>query len=512
VWRLWEQIGTDTRRKRKELLAQKVELQHQLILAQDKRARFRQLSEERDRTRKAEEEKAAKEAKVACLQETFNESIAKDRQEQKNADTKNEDFITDDAASTCSAHSNDSSGKGRERRGSHRGYLPTDSYAPATSPMKELEGELEDEADKGNREVEGGVVTPSDLSGIPWHHAQLYKMYGRSADQYINPKMQPEKKKVVNPTLKSQKGHMGASHIWTTLRHDSMSKLYRTDRKFPQELKEAFSAHVREGINQHKRAVSRNFTETDDVPDLNRLMDQSLIRHVRKLRHKTELMYRSSQTNNDRTKVMLFNSPLPDVSSNDEGIQKYLPSWDDAASDNTEASYMRWLKKTPQYKPGAGGRDSELREKRKHPRSVLSPLASEYSESLHQVWDNVMTRQKPRPEPRLHFLTESEAESQGAFLEKLGLDKDQLDVGRTLTRHSMSSLKVQSAHDSQRSVASSSDGLSEYAATNTSKYQTSWQPLSLQALMEYKEHVATGGEGDFLQGRPQMYTVSAGNQ
>ena len=74
---------------------------------------------------------------------------AKDRQEQKNADTKNEDFITDDAASSCSAHSNDSSGKGRERRGSHRGYLPTDSYAPATSPMKELEGELEDEADKG---------------------------------------------------------------------------------------------------------------------------------------------------------------------------------------------------------------------------------------------------------------------------------------------------------------------------------------------------------------------------
>ena len=68
------------------------------------------------------------------------------------------------------------------------------------------------------------------------------------------------------------------------------------------------------------------------MPDLDRLMDKSLLRRVRVLRHKTELMYRSSQTNNDRTKVLLFNSPLPDVSSNDEGIQKYLPSWDDAAS------------------------------------------------------------------------------------------------------------------------------------------------------------------------------------
>lgn len=74
--------------------------------------------------------------------------------------------------------------------------------------MKELEDEEEEEEEKGSRKekIDDGVVTPADLSSVPWHHAQLYKMYGRHADYYIHPKMQPEEKKIVHPTLKSQKG------------------------------------------------------------------------------------------------------------------------------------------------------------------------------------------------------------------------------------------------------------------------------------------------------------------
>ena len=73
---------------------------------------------------------------------------------------------------------------------------------------RELEGEEEDDKENGGEKklVDSGVVTPADLGSVPWHHAQLYKMYGRNADYYIHPKMAQEKKKVVNPTLKSQKG------------------------------------------------------------------------------------------------------------------------------------------------------------------------------------------------------------------------------------------------------------------------------------------------------------------
>lgn len=358
------------------------------------------------------------------------------------------------------------------------------------------------------------MVTPADLGALPWHHAQLYKLYGRQAESYINPKMQPEKKKVVNPTLKAQKGHLGASHIWTTLRGDSMAKLYRTDRRFPQELKEAFSSHVREGINKQQRPVYRNFTEKDDVPDLPRLMDQSLLRRVRVLRHKTELMYRSSQTNNDRTKVLLFNSPLPDVCGSEEGIQKYLPSWEAAESECTEAEYKRWLQpQAPHSDDSRKLSDPSPRPMMHHPTSVLSPLGSTYSDSLHNIWHDVMARQRPRPEQRLHFLTEDEARTQGMFLEKLGLDKEKQDMGRVdlLPRASLP-IKAMSARDSQATRLSVDARLDTAPASTHSRYQSSWQPLSMHALMEYKEHVATEGGGEFHQGRPRMWKTEGAQE
>nr|KAG5708411.1 hypothetical protein BaRGS_026138 [Batillaria attramentaria] len=42
-------------------------------------------------------------------------------------------------------------------------------------------------------------------------------------------------------------------------------------------------------------------------------MDQSKLRQIRLYRHKTELMYRSSLTNEDRTSILLHNNPMPDI-------------------------------------------------------------------------------------------------------------------------------------------------------------------------------------------------------
>ena len=70
------------------------------------------------------------------------------------------------------------------------------------------------------------------------------------------------------------------------------------------------------------------------VPDIERLMDQSKLRRTRLFRHKTELMYRSSVNNSDRTTILLHNSPLPAIteSGQAESISRYLPSWVDDQS------------------------------------------------------------------------------------------------------------------------------------------------------------------------------------
>ena len=49
------------------------------------------------------------------------------------------------------------------------------------------------------------------LEELPWHHAQLYQLYGEEADYFLYPKMQPEKKTV--PKMfsygKLRRGNMG---------------------------------------------------------------------------------------------------------------------------------------------------------------------------------------------------------------------------------------------------------------------------------------------------------------
>ena len=71
------------------------------------------------------------------------------------------------------------------------------------------------------------------------------------------------------------------------------------------------------------------------VPDIQRLMDQSKLRRARMFRHKAELMYRSSVNNSDRTTILLHNNPLPDITElggQADSISRYLPSWVDDQS------------------------------------------------------------------------------------------------------------------------------------------------------------------------------------
>jgi hypothetical protein len=65
------------------------------------------------------------------------------------------------------------------------------------------------------------------------------------------------------------------------------------------------------------------------VPDIARLMDQSVIKRTQDTRHRVELMFRSSINNEDRAKILNHNNPIPNFNNleGDESIDRYLPSW-----------------------------------------------------------------------------------------------------------------------------------------------------------------------------------------
>ena len=63
---------------------------------------------------------------------------------------------------------------------------------------------------------------------------------------------------------------------------------------------------------------------------------------MKELRHHMALMYRSAQTNEDRTSILMYNNPIPDFSDMEgiEGPKRYWPSWVD---DQVCAAYMHSL-------------------------------------------------------------------------------------------------------------------------------------------------------------------------
>nr|KAG5708412.1 hypothetical protein BaRGS_026139 [Batillaria attramentaria] len=110
-----------------------------------------------------------------------------------------------DASSDTSA----SVGGARMRR--HPGYRPSKVLPPqqlSSSPMRELEDETDEDV-KVSEEVKDAPRDRSSGEGgdVPWHHAQLYQLYGQQADYFLHPKPPvTEQRRQTHPKLKHHKG------------------------------------------------------------------------------------------------------------------------------------------------------------------------------------------------------------------------------------------------------------------------------------------------------------------
>ncbi|XP_067935612.1 uncharacterized protein [Watersipora subatra] len=317
-----------------------------------------------------------------------------------------------------------------------------------------------------------------DIADLPWHHAQLVSLYGwQAAEDIIHPKM--EKKQLIETDRQAER-HASAAQLWAMLRAQSNGKLLEEDRKIPNSLKESYGAFVRQLVlNEGEVPVKRNFYEKEDVDDMDHLVDRRKLLRTLDIRHKTELMGRSSKINQDKTNILLFNNPLPDLvnASGEEGIDRYLPSWLES-DDSSEASYRKWL-----------GEDREV------------SLPNESDNLIELVRPIARDTSRHNGPPRVVFLTEKEAGAErGRFSDKYKSKEAEHSTDRP-----KGSPPVLASAPIELKAFKGDAVRAKTSQTKAQKQDPTWQPLTLNALVAYSDKRDTRGVGQFRNGRAEVY-------
>ncbi|CAG5133125.1 unnamed protein product, partial [Candidula unifasciata] len=385
---IWEQVRAEVLQERLEQLSRKVLLQRELISAQDQRAQIIRRQEQDLKLKKRNEQKKKRQDILADLQAKCKQALAHDQE------TKIKSLASNTSAQSRKKNRDNEHTCERSTSIPRRDHSSSSS-SHADIPVCSSTQEIENEADDICKDEHASRKTVEGISATI-QNTELFKLYGHNAGKYSDARKLFHKK-IPHASLKKLAGHLSASEIWTTLWSDSVSKLLQADERFPKDLKETFSSHVRQGITKFRKPVSRSFTLTEDVPDLDFLMDKSKLHRVRVRHHKTQLMYRSSLVNQDRTRILLFNNPLPSLSDDEEGVSRFLPPCDDTDSVSTEASYLRWLKEDHCLERGDNHEIAPYVGRMTRP-SLLSG-GSAASKDLQDICNSLVTRRKPKKQP-----------------------------------------------------------------------------------------------------------------
>ncbi|XP_064605599.1 uncharacterized protein LOC135470528 isoform X2 [Liolophura sinensis] len=452
-YRQWQQAKAESKQDHYKHLKQKVALQHDLIRAQDELASQRREKEQQTMSQKREALKASKHAREETLLNICRQSLDDDRRRyiagrhsQANSRDQKAKSKSPDSSSPVSC-ANSIMQVMEQRR---LGRKPEESVTTLPYQRHTLSPCLgEDEEDEKTDRV-----ALAKGHTLPWHHAQLYRLYGDKANYFLYPKIEPKPQKQLHPKLRNPGGG-GAEVLWAGLRNESMSRLRRYDRNVSKDLK---------------------------VPDLPRLLDKTLLHQAYSLRHKLQLMHRSSMTNADRTRVLTFNNPFPDLNNLDgeDSIDRYLPSWMDSDTIMSEPEYKRWL---------AG---------RQH--KVESQDVAIHGEPSGSLLDDELFSSRSKPQyleyPKLKFLKYEKDSDVVAEAHKLRKDR----------KTENEALKPSCPHSEDTTQRTSSGKQQDdHGVSNGSKYTSSWEPLSMTALVEYTELLETGGMGPFQHGQTKMW-------
>nr|CAB3262945.1 uncharacterized protein LOC100185515 [Phallusia mammillata] len=329
---------------------------------------------------------------------------------------------------------------------------------------------------------------------VPEHHQVLYELLGADkAESILNPKMEEPAKKELESKAESRHRRkvptvdtgLGAEALWKILKKESDRKLATMDNKIRKDCKVAYGAFLRESINENRVIVHRSFTQHTDVPELDKLIDKKYQGRVRRARHHTNVMYRASENNKNKTSVLLNNNPLPDYTDREGAmpITRYFADdlkvrlWDDNSLPKIE-----------------------------------SPRAIENDPSNPSIGETVR-----RQFSNLHFLTEDRARTKGTFYGKYADD----DLVKMVTDFPGYKTKLPPSMTARVTVSAPVHDTTGYRdsinqarlftrrSLHQQKREPTWQPLTVGALMEYSPTKHAMGAGEFRFGQTSRWKTPA---
>nr|XP_022299170.1 uncharacterized protein LOC111107993 isoform X4 [Crassostrea virginica] len=464
----WDIAKNDVRQDQHQLLKDKVELQQQLIRKQDALAQAKRAEMENEERKQKELDKARKQAKEAALLQQCRNSLEEDRKSaSKERKSKAKAAVSTPPTTSSSVPSSPAKTPNRSRR-FHPNLSPV-SRTPTNSEL--LQRDPSWSMPEGEK--------------LQWHQQQLYQVLGKGADYFLHPKIEKKAVKPINSKLRKEGGRAGVDRLLKTLRDESQIRLLKADAHIPQELK---------------------------VPELARLQDHSKLVRVRHYKHRVDLMYRASKNNQDRSNILIHNNPPPEVASLDadrDGVGRYLPSWMDDTADS-EPDYMKWVK---------DGKHTHRDDLTGQPiREDEEDLGKAEGEMMEGFTDEVilqMSRRKHRrPQPKYTFIKEEDTRVKGSFTDKFRDLYDNADIPRPFN-----ATKLPTPSKSKSVLGLTSDDMAAEDRNSCRSapipekhrryydYISQWEPLSMNALIEYTQKKEAEGEGEFNQGRPKMWST-----
>lgn len=490
----WDIAKNDVKQDQHQMLKDKVLLQQQLIKKQDALAQAKREDADNEARKQKELEKAKKQAKEAALLQQCRNSIEEDRRSaSKERKSKAKASVTTPPTPSSNVPSSPIRTPSKSRR-----------FHPNLSPVSRTPTNTE----LLDRDPSWSMPEGEKLQ---WHQMQLYQVLGKGADYFLHPKIEKKAVKPINSKLRKEGGRAGVDRLLKTLRDESQIRLLKADAHIPQELKDTFGAFVRESVGKDRPPVRRFFCPQEDVPELARLQDHSKTARVRHYKHRVDLMYRASRNNEDRTNILIHNNPPPEVASLDtdqDGVGRYLPSWMDDRAES-EPDYMKWVKEG-----GNTHRDLTSQPIKEDDEDWQKPEEDLGGEGFTDEVILQMSRRKHRhPQPKYIFMKEEDTNVKGTFTDKFRDMYDNADIPRPFN-----ATKLPTPTKSKSVLGLTTEDLVEDRTSCQSApvperhrryydYISQWEPLSMNALIEYTQKKEAEGVGEYNQGRPKMWST-----
>lgn len=490
----WDIAKNDVKQDQHQMLKDKVLLQQQLIKKQDALAQAKREDADNEARKQKELEKAKKQAKEAALLQQCKNSIEEDRRSaSKERKSKAKASVTTPPTPSSNVPSSPIRTPSKSRR-----------FHPNLSPVSRTPTNTE----LLDRDPSWSMPEGEKLQ---WHQKQLYQVLGKGADYFLHPKIEKKAVKPINSKLRKEGGRAGVDRLLKTLRDESQIRLLKADAHIPQELKDTFGAFVRESVGKDRPPVRRFFCPQEDVPELARLQDHSKTARVRHYKHRVDLMYRASRNNEDRTNILIHNNPPPEVASLDtdqDGVGRYLPSWMDDRAES-EPDYMKWVKEG-----GNTHRDLASQPIKEDDEDWQKPEEDLGGEGFTDEVILQMSRRKHRhPQPKYIFMKEEDTNVKGTFTDKFRDMYDNADIPRPFN-----ATKLPTPTKSKSVLGLTTEDLVEDRTSCQSApvperhrryydYISQWEPLSMNALIEYTQKKEAEGVGEYNQGRPKMWST-----